>query len=82
MDRSSRGLTQSSPHIRASIKMKHPSTITTQVLAHIASLYQVEASIRGSPADEWRQIRQTHAKPLAAVGSMELNYHIRSVAPN
>ena len=44
--------------------MKHPSTITTQVLAHIASLYQVEASIRGSPANERRQIRQTHAKPL------------------
>ena len=44
--------------------MKHPSTITTQVLAHIASLYQVEASSRGSLADERRQIRQTHAKPL------------------
>ena len=46
------------------IHVKHPSTITTQVLAHIASLYQVEASIRGSPANERRQIRQTHAKPL------------------
>jgi transposase len=46
------------------IHVKHPSTITTQVLAQIASLYQVEALIRGSPADERRQIRQTHAKPL------------------
>ncbi len=46
------------------IHAKHPSAITTQVLAQIASLYQVEASIRGSPAEERRHIRQTHAKPL------------------
>jgi len=46
------------------IHAKHPSAITTQVLAQIASLYQIEASIRGSPAEERRHIRQTHAKPL------------------
>jgi len=46
------------------IHVKHPSAITTQVLAQIASLYQIEASIRGSPAPQRQTIRQAQAKPL------------------
>ena len=46
------------------IHVQHPSAITTQTLAQIAQLYQIEATIRGSPADERQAIRQAQAKPL------------------
>lgn len=38
--------------------------MTTHVLAKIAALYQLESSIRGSPAKERRRARQEHAKPI------------------
>ncbi len=33
-------------------------------MERIAALYQIEAEIRGRPADERRQVRQARAKPL------------------
>jgi transposase len=46
------------------IHVQHPSAITTQTLAQIAQLYQIEATIRGSPAQQRQAIRQAQAKPL------------------
>jgi len=46
------------------IHVQHPSAVTTQTLAQMAQLYQIEATIRGSPAEERQAIRQDQAKPL------------------
>lgn len=42
----------------------HQSPIATQAVERIAALYQIEAEIRGRPAEERRQVRQARAKPL------------------
>jgi len=41
-----------------------PTAITTHVMAQIAALYHIESSIRGSPAQERRRVRQVQARPL------------------
>jgi len=41
-----------------------PTAITTHVMAQIAALYHIESSIRGSPAQERRRVRQVQAQPL------------------
>ena len=46
------------------IHITSPTPITTHVLAQIAALYHIESSIRGSPANERRQVRQELAQPI------------------
>ena len=46
------------------IHITSATPITTHVLAQIAALYHIEASIRGSPANERRRVRQERAQPL------------------
>lgn len=46
------------------IHITSPTPITTHVLAQIAALYHIESSIRGSPADERRRVRQELALPI------------------
>jgi transposase len=41
-----------------------PTPITTYVLAQIGELYNIEASIRGSPPERRREVRLQHAKPI------------------
>ena len=45
------------------IHMARPSAFTEEVLQRIGELYAIEATIRGKPPDERRQVRQQHAKP-------------------
>jgi transposase len=40
------------------------SPIAAEVLQRIASLYQIEDTIRGQPPDERRQVRQEQSKPI------------------
>lgn len=42
----------------------HQSPVATEAVERIAALYQIEAEIRGRPAEERRQVRQARAKPL------------------
>jgi transposase len=46
------------------IQVKTPAPIATEALVRIAALYALEAKIRGLTADERRQVRQRHTKPL------------------
>jgi transposase len=46
------------------IHVKMPSEATQKALDYIGELYGIEASIRGKPAAERRQVRQEKAKPL------------------
>ena len=46
------------------IHITSPTPITTHVLAQIAALYHIESSIRGSPANERRRVRQELAHPI------------------
>jgi transposase len=43
-----------------------PAPIATEALARIATLYQVEADIRGRPAEERRAVRQARSRPIVA----------------
>lgn len=43
-----------------------PAPIATESLAHIAALYQVEADIRGRPAEERHAARQASSRPIIA----------------
>jgi len=43
-----------------------PAPIATEALARIAALYQVEADIRGCPAEERRAARQARSRPIVA----------------
>ena len=45
------------------IHVARPSAFTEEVLQRIGELYAIEATIRGKPPDERRQVRQQHAKP-------------------
>lgn len=54
-------------HCRRHFYDAHQSTaspIAAEALERIAGLYQVEAQIRGRPADERRAIRQEHSRPI------------------
>jgi len=42
----------------------HQSPTATEAIERIAALYQIEAEIRGRPAEERRQVRQERARPL------------------
>ena len=46
------------------IHITSPTPITKHVLAQIAALYHIESSIRGSPANERRRVRQELAQPI------------------
>jgi transposase len=46
------------------IHIDRPTPITTHVLDQIAHLYRIEASIRGSPPEHRRQVRQEQAVPI------------------
>ncbi len=43
-----------------------PTTLTIDILARIATLYVVEAEVRGQPPDQRRRARQERIKPLIA----------------
>lgn len=43
-----------------------PAPIATEALAHIATLYQIEAEIRGRPAEERHVARQARSRPIVA----------------
>ncbi len=64
------GVIQEAPclaHIRRKfydLMEAHQSPIATEAVERIAALYQIEAEIRGRPAEERRQVRQVRAKPL------------------
>jgi len=42
----------------------HQSPIATEAVERIAALYQIEAEIRGRPAEERRKVRDVRARPL------------------
>jgi transposase len=42
----------------------HASPITTEAIARIGALYDIEREIRGKPPNERREIRQARARPL------------------
>ncbi len=42
----------------------HPSPATTEALSRIGELYAIEADIRGRPAEERRQARETRSRPI------------------
>ena len=46
------------------IHIANPSPLAEEALRRIAALYEIEAAIRGKPADERQQVRQQHSKPL------------------
>lgn len=48
------------------IHEKHPSAITSHALDTIASIYKIEADIRGKPPDERRAMRQARTAPIVA----------------
>ncbi len=52
------------PHSAQGLRPGGGSPIATAAVERIAALYQIEAEIRGHPADERRQVRQARAKPL------------------
>jgi transposase len=45
---------------------KTKAPIATEALKRVAALYQIEADIRGTSADERRTVRQAESKPLVA----------------
>ncbi|MDR5818829.1 IS66 family transposase [Caballeronia sp. LZ033] len=49
------------------IHVRTPSDTTQKALEYISALYNIEASIRGKPADERLRIRQEKAKPLLRI---------------
>jgi hypothetical protein len=46
------------------IHIANPSPLAGEALRRIAALYEVEAAIRGKPADERRRVRQQRSQPL------------------
>jgi hypothetical protein len=60
------------------IQANTPAPIATEAMVRIAALYAVEAKIRGLTADERRQARQRHTKPL--VDNLHLWLEARLVA--
>jgi transposase len=48
------------------IHIANPSPLAEEALQRIAALYEIEATIRGKPADERRRVRQQRSQPLIA----------------
>jgi len=48
------------------IHIANPSPLAEEALQRIAALYEIEAAIRGKPADERRRVRQQRSQPLIA----------------
>jgi transposase len=46
------------------IQIATPSPLAEEALRRIAALYEIEAAIRGKPADERRRVRQQRSQPL------------------
>ena len=46
------------------IHKPRPTALTTDILARIATLYAIEAEVRGQPPDQRRRIRQERIKPM------------------
>jgi transposase len=46
------------------IHIANPSPLAEEALQRIAALYEIEAAIRGKPADERRRVRQQRSQPL------------------
>ena len=54
-------------HMRRPFYQFHASTkspVAAELLAHVASLYEIEAEIRGSPAEHRRAVRDTRSRPI------------------
>ena len=70
----SRGNTDDAPqlafcwaHVRRKfydIHVANQSPLAEEALRRIAELYEIEADIRGTPADEPPAVRQQHSRPL------------------
>jgi transposase len=46
------------------IQVANPSPLAEEALRRIAALYEIEADIRGAPAEHRRSVRQQHSRPL------------------
>ena len=46
------------------LQVAHSSPIAAEAVARIAQLYAIETEVRGKPADERREVRQSRARPL------------------
>ncbi|NDL66089.1 IS66 family transposase [Enterobacteriales bacterium SAP-6] len=46
------------------IHVRHPSPTTTEALHRIGGLYAIETDIRGRPAEERQQVRETRSRPV------------------
>jgi transposase len=46
------------------IHIANPSPLAAEALRRIAALYEIEAAIRGRPAEERRRVRQQRSRPL------------------
>jgi transposase len=62
------------------IQANTPAPIATEALVRIAALYALEAKIRGLTADERRQARQRHTKPLVDALHLWLEVQLAAVS--
>jgi hypothetical protein len=46
------------------LQVAHSSPIAAEVVARIAQLYAIETELRGKPAEQRREVRQSRARPL------------------
>lgn len=46
------------------VHVRHPTTVTTEVLSRIGMLYAIESEICGSPAEERLAVRKARTVPL------------------
>ena len=58
-----------------------PTTLTIDILARIATLYVIEAEVRGQPPDQRRRARQDRTKPLVAALRGVLDDALRRLSP-
>ncbi len=56
------------------------SPLAEEALRQIAALYAIEANIRGQSADERRQARQQHSRPLVAAMYIWLNEQLGRIS--
>ena len=70
-------------HMRRGFFQFHASTkspLADEVLARVASLYAIEAEIRGHPAEHRRQVRQQRSRPIVEALHAWLQEHIERVS--
>jgi transposase len=70
-------------HMRRKFYDFHASTkspLAAEVLARIRSLYEIEAEIRGHPADYRRQVRQERSRPIVDALHAWLEDHVGRVS--